>query len=64
MECRFYPDIVAEVRYAQFARTWAMRDNGVKTASLELPSPTASDEEIIFALSTFRMVCKATIHRE
>jgi hypothetical protein len=63
MELRMFPDIIADVRYDEFARTWVVCGSGVTSAALDLPDPNAPDDQIKAALYTFPVVYQARVHR-
>jgi hypothetical protein len=63
LECRIFPDIVADVRYDAFARTWFVTGAGVETMSLDLSDLNATDHEITAALYELPTVYRAVIHR-
>jgi hypothetical protein len=64
MECRMFPDIVADLRYDRFAASWAVSGEGIEPFSLQLFDQNATDAEIIGELYLFPIVYKARIHRE
>jgi hypothetical protein len=63
IECRFYPELVADVRYDGAAGSWVIGGEGVTSASLELPDRDATDDQIRAELFTFPVIYHARIHR-
>jgi hypothetical protein len=63
MECHMYPDIVGEVIYDMFAKSWVVRSPGLTTAALELHDPDATDDEITTELFSLPIVYRANIVR-
>jgi hypothetical protein len=63
MELHMFLDIIADVRYEDFARTWVVSGVGVTSASLDLTDPNAPDDQIKAALYSFPVVYSARIHR-
>jgi hypothetical protein len=63
IELHMFPDVMADVRYDDFARTWVISGVGVTPAALDLTDPNAPDEQIIAELYTYPIVYRARIHR-
>jgi hypothetical protein len=56
MELHIFPDIVADVRYDRFARTWVINGVDVRSAALNLTDPAALDDHIEAELYTYPVV--------
>lgn len=63
VEQRIYPDIVADVRYDAFGRSWFVTGQGIESVSLQLPDPDATDQEISASLRDLPRLYRAVIHR-
>jgi hypothetical protein len=63
IERRTFPDIVADVRYCEAAASWVLEGDGIKSASLELPDRSATDDQIRQELYTLPVIYRARIHR-
>jgi hypothetical protein len=63
IERRTFPDVVAEVKYEDSVESWVVSGQGVVPASLELVDRSATDDQILEELYTFRIIYRARIHR-
>jgi hypothetical protein len=63
IELHMFPDVIADVRYDDFARTWVIGGIGVTPAALGLTDPNAPDVQIVAELYTYPIVYRARIHR-
>jgi hypothetical protein len=62
-EVHIYPDIVADVYFDRYAKSWAIRGEGVTACALDVCDPLATDHDIIAALATLPMFYRVKINR-
>ena len=63
MELHIFPDIVADVRYNDFARTWVISGVEFTSAALDLTDPKATDDQIRAELYTYPIRLEFTVDR-
>jgi hypothetical protein len=62
-EVHIYPDIVAEVYFDRYAKSWAIRGEDVTACVLDVCDPLATDHDIIAPLATLPTFYRAKIIR-